>query len=93
MRDLGFGTVHFVSGNYFRVLGVNPTIGRTLTPSDDVPGTTAAVISHAFWQRSFGGDPAVTRRTIDLNGKTFSVVGVTPRRIVRGAGTIECQER
>jgi len=78
MREVGFGTVHFVSGNYFDVLGVNPAIGRLFTPSDDVSGTTAAVISYRFWQRSFGGDGGALRRTIDLNGKTFSIVGVTP---------------
>jgi len=78
MREVGFGTVHFVSGNYFDVLGVNPALGRLFTPSDDVPGTTAAVISYRFWRRSFGGDGGALRRTIDLNGKTFSIVGVTP---------------
>jgi predicted permease len=77
MREAGFGTIHFVSGNYFDVLGVDAAVGRLLTPSDDVPGTTAAVISYPFWQRTFGGDAGVLRRTIDLNGKTFSIVGVT----------------
>jgi ABC-type antimicrobial peptide transport system permease subunit len=77
MRDVGFGTVNFVSGNYFDVLGVEPAVGRLLTPSDDVPGTVAAVISYPFWRRTFGGDRGVLRRTIDLNGKTFSIVGVT----------------
>ena len=72
MRDVGFGTVHFVSGNYFDVLGVRPTVGRTLTPEDDVPGATAAIISYPFWQRAFGGDPQVTRHSIDLNGTTFA---------------------
>lgn len=77
MRDVGFGTVHFVSGNYFDVLGASPVIGRLLTPDDDVPGTSAAVISYAFWQRRFGGDASALQRTVDLNGKSFSIVGVT----------------
>jgi predicted permease len=77
MRDVGFGTVHFVSGNYFEVLGASPAVGRLLTPDDDVPGTSAAVISYAFWQRTFGGDAAAVRRTVDLNGRSFSIVGVT----------------
>src|SRR5262249_11378274 len=80
MREVGFGAVHFVSGNYFDVLGVRPVLGRLFTASDDVPGTTAAVIGYRFWQRSFGGDASALRRTIDLNGKTFSIVGVTPER-------------
>jgi predicted permease len=78
MRDVGVGIVHFVSGNYFNVLGVDAAVGRLLTPSDDVPGTTAAVVSYPFWKRTFGGDAGALRRTIDLNGKSFSIVGVTP---------------
>jgi hypothetical protein len=57
MRNVGFGTVHLVSGNYFDVLGVRPAVGRMFTPDDDVSGTTAAIISYPFWQRAFGGDP------------------------------------
>jgi predicted permease len=77
MRDVGFGSIHFVSGNYFDVLAVEPVLGRLLTPADDVPGAAAVVISDAFWQRAFGGDARVLRRTIDLNGHAFSIVGVT----------------
>jgi predicted permease len=79
MRDVGFGAVHFVSGNYFEALGVRAAIGRTFTPDDDVTSTTAAVLSHTFWQRAFGGRPDVLRQTIDLNGKTFGIVGVMPQ--------------
>jgi predicted permease len=79
MRDVGFGTVHFVSGNYFAALGVPAAIGRTLTPDDDTPGTSAAVLSEPFWRRSFGGRADVVQQTIDLNGKAFTIVGVMPR--------------
>src|SRR5262249_12356546 len=79
MRDVGFGTVHFVSGNYFATLGVAAAIGRTLAPDDDTPATTAAVLSEPFWRRGFGGRTDILRQTIDLNGKTFGVVGVMPR--------------
>ena len=79
MRDVGFGTVHFVSGNYFAALGIGAAIGRTLTPDDDTPSTTAAVLSEPFWRRSFGGRGDILQQTIDLNGKTFAVVGVMPR--------------
>src|SRR3954466_4068556 len=64
MRDVGFGTVHFVSGNYFDVLGADAAIGRLLTPADDVPGTAAAVISYPFWKRTFGADRGALRRTL-----------------------------
>jgi predicted permease len=78
MRDVGFGTVHFVSGNYFDTLGVRAAIGRTLTADDDTPSTTAAVLSEPFWRRSFGGRADVLQQSIDLNGKAFSIVGVMP---------------
>jgi predicted permease len=78
MRDVGFGAVHFVSGNYFETLGVHASLGRVFTADDDTPGTTAAILSHPFWQRAFGGRLDVLQRTIDLNGRAFAIVGVTP---------------
>jgi predicted permease len=67
-----------VTGNYFRMLGVNAALGRTLEPSDtEAPGREAvAVLSYAFWQRQFGGDPAVVGRTILIQGHRCEVVGV-----------------
>jgi predicted permease len=79
MRDVGFGTVHFVSGNYFDALGVRAAIGRTLTIDDDTPSTTAAVLSDPFWRRSFGARTDILQHTIDLNGRAFAIVGVMPR--------------
>jgi predicted permease len=69
-----------VSGNYFDVLGVRALIGRTFTPDDDkVPGGHPVVIlSHNYWTRRFGADPAVLNRAITLNGLPMTVVGVTP---------------
>jgi predicted permease len=70
--------VALVSGSYFGVLGVPPAAGRVLTAADDAaPGThAAAVLSHAFWRRRFGGDPGVVGRTVRLDRTTFTVVGV-----------------
>ncbi|MGH9823257.1 MAG: ABC transporter permease, partial [Blastocatellia bacterium] len=70
----------FASGNYYSVLGVNSLTGRPLTPDDDRTGgaSSVAVISYDYWQRRFGRDPAVLNKTIYLNGKPFSVIGVTP---------------
>lgn len=66
-----------VSGEYFSVLGVHMVIGRGLTADDDRPGANpAAVISHEWWQRGFGGDESVLGRTIHLNYRPFTVVGV-----------------
>jgi putative ABC transport system permease protein len=70
----------YVSGDFFRVLGVNAIIGRTFTAEDDRPACSAGgvVISHAFWQREFGGEPGVLGRTVTLDGHPFTVIGVTP---------------
>jgi predicted permease len=70
----------WASGNLFDVLGVKPTIGRLLSPSDDVAGCGAprAVISHAYWQRAFAGSPAVLGQTVRLEGRHFDIVGVAP---------------
>ena len=68
-----------VTGSYHGTLGVRPALGRLLTPADDRPGhATVAVISHAYWQRRFGGDASIVGSTIALNQTPFTVVGVEP---------------
>lgn len=68
----------WVSGDFFPVLGVRPVLGRVFTPADDVRGCAApgAVISHAFWQRQFGGARNVVGQRLLLDGHSFEVVGV-----------------
>lgn len=80
LGELGFGTAQFVSGNYFRTLGVRAALGRTIQPDDEpLNGWSPVVmISHRFWQRTFGGAPDVISRTLRLNGRTFAIVGVMP---------------
>src|SRR6202158_1006823 len=70
-----------VSGNYFAVLGVQPLQGRFFTPDEDGVESThpVAVISHALWQRRFGGDPHLVGSQIRLNGVPLTVVGISPR--------------
>ena len=67
-----------VSGNYFEALGVRAQLGRTLSPADDVsPGKhPVAVINDGMWRRTFGADPNVVGRTIQLNAHPYTVVGV-----------------
>jgi predicted permease len=67
------------TGNYFGVLGVQPEIGRLLSPSDDVtPGAhPVAVISYRLWRGRFNGDPGIVGRDVLLNGHRFTIVGVT----------------
>ncbi len=69
-----------VSGNYFRVLGVEPELGRGFREDEDeVPGRDAVVVlAPDFWKREFGGDPSVVGRIVRLNGAAFTVIGVAP---------------
>ena len=71
-----------VTPNLFSVLGVRPLLGRSLTPADDTIGVNVVVISHALWQRRYGGDPNIIGRTIRMNDVPHEVVGVAPRSFV-----------
>src|SRR5712691_6996752 len=70
----------WVSGDFFRTLGVGAAIGRTLTTADDWRGcgAAAAVLSYGFWQAHYAGDRAVLGKTIQLDTHSFQIVGVTP---------------
>jgi macrolide transport system ATP-binding/permease protein len=69
-----------VSGNYFDVLGARPALGRGFLPEEDrTPGRhPVAVVSHDFWLSQLGGDPQMVGKTIRLNNRQFTVVGVAP---------------
>jgi predicted permease len=71
----------WVSGGFFDVLGVGPQIGRLFSDGDDTPGCGApgVVISHAFWQRQYGGARSAVGATLRLNGRPFDIIGVTPQ--------------
>ena len=67
----------YVTGNVFSVLGVDTMLGRTLREDETWQGKhTVVVLSHALWQRRFGGDPGVIGQNISLNGRSREVVGV-----------------
>ncbi len=70
-----------VSGNYFTLLGVKTSLGRTLLDSDDRPvnAEQCVVLSYDYWQRRFGGSAAVLNKSIQLNGQPVTIVGVAPR--------------
>jgi predicted permease len=71
----------FVSGEFFRQLGVPALVGRTFLPEDDVLDKSSehvAVISYGFWQRRFGGAPDAIGRTMMVNRAPVTIVGVTP---------------
>ncbi|HEY6402180.1 MAG TPA: ABC transporter permease, partial [Blastocatellia bacterium] len=69
----------WVSGDFFNTLGAQPALGRVFTRADDQRGcgSPGAVISHAFWRRAYGGDPAIVGRKITLNGHPVQIIGVT----------------
>ncbi|HEY0784293.1 MAG TPA: ABC transporter permease [Acidobacteriaceae bacterium] len=70
-----------VSGQYFRVAGIQPLLGRLLQPADDDhPGASqAAVLSWPAWSTYFASDPGVIGRTVRIDKHPYTIVGVTPR--------------
>jgi predicted permease len=69
----------YVTGGYYDVLGIRPSLGRLLTAEDDRVGSPVAVLNHAYWQRRFGGRPDILGAAITLNNVPFTIVGVEPR--------------
>ena len=70
----------YVSGSYFRALGVPAVLGRILQPSDDQPGAPpVCVLGYRLWRRLYSQSRNILGRTILLNGNEFQIVGVAPR--------------
>jgi putative ABC transport system permease protein len=67
-----------VSWNLIEVLAVKPLLGRSFTPEEDRPGVDVAVMSYALWQTRFGGDRSIVGRTVTLDRRPYTVVGVMP---------------
>jgi predicted permease len=69
----------FVSGNFFQTFGISAWRGRLFTDADDVRGALpVAVISFHAWKDKYGSDPSVIGAPYDINGRAFSIIGVTP---------------
>jgi len=69
-----------VSASLFLLLGVEPQLGRAFRPEEDKPDANHVVMmSYGLWQRRFGGDPGIIGKPINLNGESFTVVGVMPQ--------------
>jgi putative ABC transport system permease protein len=70
----------WVSGSFFRTLGIQPFLGSLLTENDDYRGCgiRGVVISYGFWQRAFGGRADIVGSKLSLDGHPFEVIGVTP---------------
>jgi len=68
-----------VSWNYFRLLGASPSLGRDFRPEDDHEASwRVLILSDALWRRRFGASPAVLGRSVEMNGRAYTVVGVMP---------------
>jgi len=67
------------SADFFDVFGARPEHGRLFVPEDEQAGhTPIVVLSHALWQRRYGGDPSIAGKSITLDGNSYSVAGVAP---------------
>lgn len=76
-----------VSGNYFSVIGIGASRGRTLTPADDAPGAAPViVVSHGFWKNVLASDPAFVGKTVWLDDRAYTVVGVAARGFLGNDG-------
>lgn len=72
-------SVQFTTPEFFKILGVDPILGRTFLPEDDKAGQSpVAVLSYGLWQRRFGGQASLVGDTITLNDEKFTVIGVMP---------------
>ena len=67
------------TSGFFSLLGIQPVAGRTFTPEEDKPGASSVVmLSHRLWQSRFGSDPASVGRTLMLDGRGYTLVGILP---------------
>jgi putative ABC transport system permease protein len=71
-------SVQFVTRDFFKILGVDPLIGRTFLPEDDTANQPVAVLSYGLWQRRFGRQAGLVGQSITLNDVKFTVIGVMP---------------
>jgi putative ABC transport system permease protein len=67
-----------VSGNFFEMMGVRPLLGRSFSEEESRRGDDVAVLSYGFWQRRFGGDGAALGRSLKLDDRSVTVIGVMP---------------
>ena len=69
-----------VTGGAFGLLGIDPHLGRAILPEDDVTraGHPVVMLAHGYWQRRFGGDPAVVGRTLRMSGRDYTIIGIAP---------------
>jgi putative ABC transport system permease protein len=72
-------TNSYVSDDFFPMLGVKPLLGRFILPGDTQPGHLVAVLSYGLWMDDFGGDSRIVGRSITVDQKPYTVIGVMPK--------------
>jgi len=72
-------TAALISENYLSTLGIHPALGRGFTPAEVRAADPVVLLSYNFWRRRFNADPAEIGKTLKLNGKPFTVIGIMPR--------------
>jgi predicted permease len=84
-------TMYSVTDNYFTLLGVQPALGRLIQPNEGRARGDAPVIvlTHEYWHARFGGDPSIVGRAVRLNGRPFTVIGVTSQSFDRAHSLIQ----
>jgi ABC-type antimicrobial peptide transport system permease subunit len=67
-----------VSADFFRVLGIDPALGRSFTRSEEQAGNRSVIISHSLWQTTFNANPSVIGQTLRLSEEIYTIIGVMP---------------
>lgn len=72
---------YYVTGNFFRTMGLQPVAGRLFVPEEgeNVDSNPVVVLSYAYWQKRFAGQTDILGKKVSLNGKPFTVIGVSPK--------------
>jgi macrolide transport system ATP-binding/permease protein len=85
--------VHYVTGNYFTLLGVKPALGRLILPSEgeEPEADPVLVLGYSYWQTRFAGDPNVIGRRVQIDGHPVTVVGVAPQNFRSIQAVIDVQ--
>ena len=78
------------SSDFLDVLGATPQLGRNFRPDEDRPGNdTVVILSHRLWMRAFAGDPSIVGRSITLDAKPYTVIGVMPAEFAHPAENVD----
>lgn len=92
-QETGWTYGQITSANFFSLLGVQPLLGRTFLPDEDLKpgGNPVLVLGEKLWRRRFGADPDVVGRVVELNHHSFTVIGVVPAQFPGTMTGVACE--